>query len=305
MSSEPGVVKRIRVSAFGRSDRGQVRATNQDSLLLADLSTGAPEPHSAVEDSGAVTVGPVEFVLGEAGAILMVADGMGGRQGGARASATAVAAVTETMSGGASATGDDDAFASRLDEALTQANGAIHAEGTREDQYRGMGTTATLAGLRGGVVYVAQVGDSRAYLARKGEIGRLTRDQSLVQEMVDMGILSEEDAKKAPSNQILQAVGVAPTVTPAVTYHELRRGDILLLCSDGLSGVVSDREVQAAIAAAPDCATLCDDLVDLANARGGPDNITVLVARIDGDGVEEAGEGDVVERQPYTPSRLG
>lgn len=294
----------IRVSAFGRSDRGQVRTTNQDNLLVADLSTDVPEPRAAVGDSGAVTVGPVEFVLGDAGAILMVADGMGGRQGGARASATAVAAVTEAMSGSAVPSGGNGDFAKRLEEALTRANGAVHAEGMREEQYRGMGTTATLAGLRGAIVYVAQVGDSRAYLARNGEIGRLTRDQSLVQEMIDMGILTEEDAEKAPSNQILQAVGVAPTVTPAVTYHELRRGDVLLLCSDGLSRVVSDREVQTAIAATPDCATLCDDLVELANTRGGPDNITVLVARIDGDGVEEAREGDVVERQPYAPSPL-
>jgi protein phosphatase len=164
-----------------------------------------------------------------------------------------------------------------------------------------MGTTATLAGLRGRFVYLAQVGDSRAYLVRGGEMVRLTRDQSLVQDLIDMGVLSADDANGAQSNKILQAVGVAPTVKPVLTYHELSRGDVLLLCSDGLSRVVSDDELRTAVAAQSDCARLCDDLVGLANARGGPDNITVVLARLDGDGLDEARPGDPVERRAYPP----
>jgi protein phosphatase len=192
-----------------------------------------------------------------------------------------------------------DEMVRRLDEAVKAANRLVHEESLRDDKHRGMGTTATLAGLLGGHVYVAQVGDSRAYLARAGTIGRLTRDQSLVQDMVDMGILTEEEAERTPSNQILQAVGVASSVNPAHTYHELCRGDVLLLCSDGLSRVVSDAEIQHAASTTVDCSELCDQLVALANTRGGPDNITVLVARIEGDGLREAGTDDIVDRQPY------
>ena len=130
-------------------------------------------------------------------------------------------------------------------------------------------------------------------------MARLTRDQSLVQDLIDMGVLSEEEAENVPRNQILQALGVAPTVAPVLSYHELRRGDVLLLCSDGLSGVVNDEEVQTALAGGQDLESLCDGLVRLANERGGPDNITVLAARLDGDGLPEAREGEVVIPRSY------
>lgn len=298
MSRESSASAGVHVAAFGRSDRGRVRSTNQDSLLVADLSRG-PEALRPDHDES-VTVGPVEFGLGGAGAVLMVADGMGGRAGGGRASVAAVTAVGETMADAKAGESPSD-FALRLASALDDANAVIHEEGTSNDRYRGMGTTATLAGLFGGTVYVAQVGDSRAYLARDGSMVRLTRDQSLVQDLIDMGVLTEDDAQTVPSNQILQALGVAPTVKPVMTYHELRRGDVLLLCSDGLSRVVSDVEVQRSIHEASDCAALCDGLVGLANERGGPDNITVLAARLDGAGLEGAGEGDTIAPRGYPP----
>jgi len=288
----------VRVSAFGKSVRGNVREHNQDRLMLADLR-GVAESPGADGASDTLCVGPVEFPVGSAGAILMVADGMGGRAGGARASTMAIGAVLEAMMNGASSGGSSQNFAASLERALTAANAAIHTEAMRGEQYRGMGTTATLAGIFDGSVYVAQVGDSRAYLARDGVMGRLTRDQSLVQDLIDSGILSEEDARSVPRNQILQALGPAPSVDPVLTVHELRRGDVLLLCSDGLSGVVGDGEIQTAVAAMTDLSSLCEELVGAANAGGGPDNITVLVARIDGDGVVEPGKGDTVERRTY------
>lgn len=290
----------VHVHTVGRSVRGKVRSANQDRLLVADLGKGVTDPTSIDQDGFAV--GPVEIPLGEAGVVLMVADGMGGRRGGERASESAVSVVGTELTCATGAASDAPAFVQRLERALAKANEAIHAEGTREQQYRGMGTTATLVGLLDGFAYVAQVGDSRAYLARGDSITRLTRDQSLVQDLVDMGVLTEEDARNAPNNQILQALGATPTVRPALTYHELRRGDVLLLCSDGLSKVVRDEEVRVAVAAAHDCAALCDDLVALANARGGPDNITLLVAHVGGDGIEEPRAGDVVKRREYTPT---
>lgn len=301
MAADSRVSPEIRVSVCGRSDRGQVRKNNQDRFLLADLSKDGPE--SPRSDDESFALGPLEFTLGEAGAVLMVADGMGGRAGGERASAAAVDAVGLAMADGSGRASSAPDFVERLDRALVTANDAIYAEGKSQLELAGMGTTATLAGLFGDTVYVAQVGDSRAYLARGGAIARLTRDQSLVQDLIDMGVLSEDDAQSVPSNQILQALGATPTVKPALTYHELRRGDVLLLCSDGLSRVVSDEEVQVAITAAEDCATLCDELVDLANQRGGPDNITVLAARIHGDGAPKPGGGETVQRKAYSPDR--
>lgn len=291
----------VRISVCGRTDRGRRRSDNQDGFLVLDLG----DPSSALMpegDGSRPPSGSLRFALGEHGAVLLVADGMGGRAGGGRASSMAVSAVRDVMlaDGDGSAPSRAD-FARRLGRALEVANEQIH-EGGREGPHAGMGSTATLAGLLEGCVYVAQVGDSRAYLVRHRHVGRLTRDQSLVQDLIDSGVLEEGDVQGVARNMILQALGPTPEVEPAVTYHELRRGDVLLLCSDGLSGVVGDEEIRTAVSETSDCAALCKHLVDLANERGGPDNITVVAARIDGDGVEEARDAEGVTRKPYEGS---
>jgi protein phosphatase len=211
----------------------------------------------------------------------------------------AVAAVREAMGDPSLLGGRSKAFVSRLRRALELANEEIHEQSRRDDNLRGMGTTATLAGLHGANVYFAQVGDSRGYLVRGGALARLTRDQSLVQDLIDSGIVDEEGAKTIRDNRILQALGTAPGVLPEMTYHELRRGDIILLCSDGLSRVVSDDEILAVVGSADDCLAICERLIALANARGGPDNITVLVARVDGEGLASAEGGAVPVRRVY------
>jgi len=295
----------IMVSACGRTHRGRVRSDNQDCLLVADLADGTLEAHTADEARAAAVVGPVSFELSAQGAILLVADGMGGRAGGARASALAVTAVQHVMADGKAGAdgGDPDDFVLRLRRALEEANRAIHDEAAKDDQLRGMGTTATLAGLRDDAVYLAQVGDSRAYLVRAGSVTRLTRDQSLVQDLIDSGVLDEAEAHTVRRNVILQALGVGPSVEPEVTYHELRKDDVLLLCSDGLSQVVADEEILEAVSQSGDCLTMCDRLVGLANDRGGPDNVTVLVARVDGDGLEHALGTEGVGRRVWEPGR--
>lgn len=289
----------IRISVCGRTDRGRTRRDNQDGFLVLDLE----DPSSALAPDGDGVLpaeGSLTFTLGDRGAILLVADGMGGRAGGAQASSLAIAAVRDVMLDGSDPhqPPSHPGFAERLERALEVANATIH-EGGRKGPHAGMGSTATLAGLLGGNVYVAQVGDSRAYLIRSRRLGRLTRDQSLVQDLIDSGVLDEGDTQHVGRNMILQALGPTPSVEPAVTHSELRRGDVLLLCSDGLSGVVGDQEIQAAVSDATDCATLCEGLVDLANERGGPDNITVVAAKIEGGGVGEARDDDAVERRPY------
>jgi protein phosphatase len=281
----------VQVSVCGRTHKGRVRKENQDNFLFVDLE------HGGGSDAGRSSIGPHELTLGAEGIVLLVADGMGGRAGGAQASSLAVKAVREAMTnGGRESEGE---FPLRLRRALDAANEEIHEQARRDDGLRGMGTTATLAGLRDGAVYLAQVGDSRAYLVRGNRMARVTRDQSLVQDLIDSGILDEKGAKSVRDNRILQALGTGPTVTPALTWHDLRRRDVVLLCSDGLSRVVDDAEILEVARGAGDCLALCDQLISLANARGGPDNITVLVARVDGAGLGDAVGGGEVAMRAY------
>lgn len=290
----------IVVSVCGRTHTGRVRKENQDSLLVADLARSGSDANGG--RATGTSVGPMRLSLTDEGVILLVADGMGGRAGGAKASALAVTAVGDAMTDGATTNGEQpNAFARRLRRALEVANEEIHEESRRDDKLRGMGTTATLAGIHAGVVYLAQVGDSRAYLVRRNEIARITRDQSLIQDLIDSGVLSEQDAKGVRDNRILQALGTSPSVTPELTYHDLRRDDVLLLCSDGLSRVVEDDEILEVVEGAKDCLAVCDQLIALANARGGPDNITVLIARMGGEGLGQAQGGDGVARRVYEP----
>lgn len=301
MPAAGGAPREIIISACGRTHRGRVRTENQDRLLVADLGGEALTSNEPAPATSGASVGPVRFVLGAKGAVLLVADGMGGRAGGSRASELAVRAIragmTDGRPGGADPTAES--FVGTLRSALEGANREIHEEAERNIRFRGMGTTATLAGILEGVVYLAQVGDSRAYLVRGDSLARLTKDQSLVQDLIDSGVLSEEEAASVSNNMILQALGPTPSVQPEMTYHELRRGDVLLLCSDGLSHVVQDDEILAAVLESMDCLTVCDRLIGLANDRGGPDNVTVLVARVEGDGLGRAVTGDTVARRAY------
>src|SRR5437867_1057756 len=159
----------------------------------------------------------------------------------------------------------------------------------------GMGTTTTAVGILNDHVYLTQVGDSRAYLIRDGQAVQLTRDQSLMQRLVEAGELTEEEAARSERrNIILQALGPDPKVKVDLTYQEIRRGDVLVLCSDGLSGQVKKEEIAEIVNSERDLQAACDRLIALANQRGGPDNITVITARFDGEGLRSAGgEGEV------------
>jgi protein phosphatase len=279
----------MRVAAVGRTDTGRRRSDNQDRFLILGLDGGTPV---RVGSEGSVPAGgPVEMDAAP-GLALLVADGMGGRRGGARASQIVVDVVTHELTADALDGVDEDAFAERLRSSLREANRAIHEEAAGDESLEGMGTTATLAGVLGAAVYVAQVGDSRAYLVRGQELLRLTRDQSLVQDMIDSGILDESEARSVPNNMLLQALGVRSKVHPAVTVHSLRSGDVVLLCSDGLTQMLDDAEIVAAVQESAELGELCDGLVAEANERGGPDNVTALAARYIGSESESAGTSE-------------
>jgi serine/threonine protein phosphatase PrpC len=233
---------RFRVGA--RTDVGRVREGNEDSYMVH-------EP------------------------LYAVADGMGGHQGGEVASNLALAAM-ETIAEEPVPDGDS---APRLAEVVREANRVVLQRAGSDPGLSGMGTTLTavLAGI-GGRIHVAHVGDSRAYLLRGGEMSRLTRDQTVVQRLVDEGRISPEEAEIHPQRSILtNAIGVDRDIEVDEASYELAIGDRLLLCSDGLSGMVSEADIKRILVENEDPQAACDALVEAANQAGGQDNITALI----------------------------
>jgi len=284
--------KPIRVHVFGKTDLGRTRDHNEDRFLVADLSRRDASLQPAVR----------EHDLGTRGSLFVVADGMGGAAAGELASEMATETIYEQMVKvwGADDEASSQRFAFRLKEAVEVANSHIHAYATAHPEVRGMGTTTTAVGILGEHVFLTQVGDSRAYLIRGGKAYQLTKDQSLMQRLVEAGELTEEEAAHSERrNIILQALGPDAKVKVDLTYQELRKGDVLVLCSDGLSGQVKKDEIAEIAGPAGDPSAACDRLIALANERGGPDNITVVVARFDGDGLRVAEASEAVGHQVY------
>lgn len=283
----------IKVSVFAKTDLGRARDHNEDTFLVADLTTRQASLQPEVR----------EHHLGERGTLLMVADGMGGAAAGEVASQMATDAIfhylVETWCEDESR--DPGQFATRLKEAVERANEQIHAYALEHPELRGMGTTATAVGVLEDHAYLAQVGDSRAYIIRNGEASQLTKDQSLMQRLVDAGEMTEEEAERSErKNIILQALGPDARIRVDLTHQEVRRGDAFALCSDGLSGQVKKEEIAAVVAdGSKDLVTACTELIELANDRGGPDNITVILARLSGDGLRDPKADDAVGHQIY------
>lgn len=295
----PGRALRVAIAAF--TDPGQRRAENQDRYLVADLSDRDPDGSliEGGEGCGGAS-GTVSFEVGGKGALLMVADGMGGAAGGATASAMACRAVRGLMGTqwGEIRTGTPTDFARHLGAAVEEANRLIHKRSLSDGALQGMGTTATVAGVLDAHLVLAQVGDSRAYLIRDEVATRITRDQSVVQLLQDAGEIDAAEARTDHrANLILQALGTLAEVEVDLTHQPLRRGDRLLLCSDGLSGLVDDDELGGLAGTRP-LATVAEELVALANHRGGPDNITVVLAHFEGEALAPPSPDDVVARMP-------
>ncbi len=203
--------------------------------------------------------------------VLAVADGMGGALAGEVAAQMAVEAVAELA---APVTADD------VRRALQEANRAIRRMASEDPDKAGMGTTLTAAMLAADRLDVVHVGDSRAYLWRDGELRQLTQDHSVVAELVRRGSLSAEDAEHHPHrNVITRALGAEPEVVADTVSEPLRDGDVVLLCSDGLSSYVPERDIAGVLAAAASLREAAEALVERANAAGGTDNVTVVLAR--------------------------
>jgi len=255
------------VSVAALTDIGRVREKNEDAFVVADLTGGALLPdHSHAR-----------FDVGERGVLLAVSDGMGGAQAGEVASALVVETITREIADAPLETPRD----TTLTEAIQRAHEAVRVQGQR-DRAR-MGATLTAVFVRAGRAYIAEVGDSRAYLLRAGKLVQLTHDQSMVQLLIDSGIMNPEDASHSPMrNVILQAMGHQRDLKIALGKMDLRDRDCIILCSDGLTGHVSDEEIRDVVLQAKRPELAVEELVRLANERGGKDNITIIVAGVGG-----------------------
>lgn len=235
----------VRVGA--RTDVGQIRSGNEDTYLSA-----MP--------------------------LFAVADGMGGHLAGEVASATAVDAIV------AAAGHTSSPSESELRDYMVEANRAVWDKAQDDQDLRGMGTTCTLISMDGDQVHLAHVGDSRAYLYRRGELSQLTEDHTLVERMVREGRLKPEEAQHHPQRSIItRALGVDARVEVDAQTQAVQPGDRLLLCSDGLTSMIDDAAIKETLQAVADPQAAADQLVDLANAAGGEDNITVVVIDIESD----------------------
>ena len=280
------------VRVFGRTDVGQMREHNEDAFVVADLTRGNATLQPEVRSHS----------VGARGSLFMVADGMGGAAAGEIASAMAIEGVLREVTESLSTTEPptEDAFATAIKRATATANAEIHAFAIEHPEFRGMGTTATVAGVLGDTVYLAQVGDSRAYLVRGGVAAQITKDQSLMQKLVEAGELTQEEAEQSERrNIILQALGPEPNIKVDLTAQQLRRGDVLVLCSDGLSGQVRTDDIARVVTDEQDLMAACKRLIDMANEAGGPDNITVIAARFEGDGLLPPGATDPVGHRVF------
>lgn len=274
------------VELYAKSDVGRVRRGNEDNFLVLDLTT---EKTWTGADGATPPTSLTRFDLGSKGLVLVVSDGMGGALAGDVASRMAVDSVKQMLMGEGEATCDPNLdLVECLKSATHYANLAIHLKSQEDSRCAGMGATFTGAAIRGDSLDLVQVGDSRGYVIRKDHIRLATKDQSLVQQLVDVGQISESEAETHMfRNVILQALGAQSEVNPVTGRIRLRQDDLVLLCSDGLSGKLRAEDIQQiVINSKDDLSKTCDALVDEANNRGGEDNITVVIARFLGEDLE-------------------
>jgi len=275
----------IELDVAARSHAGMKRDNNEDRVLVADLGRGQP--------AGAGFGG--RLAVNDGALLLAVCDGIGGNVGGEIASGAAIAELyrgaRERLPGRSL-----DAAAGALFDCVRHTSQHIEELARAQPALRGMGTTATVCTLAGDSLVVAHVGDCRAYLLRHGQLVRLTRDQTLMAFLLERGQLTSEQAASFEyAHVILQALGSAQGVEVELGTVPLARGDVLLLCSDGLYGCVADDSIASALSQRERCGPIADELLALGLAAGAPDNLSCVVARF-GDGLPARSDPPVLER---------
>ena len=288
------------VELNANTDVGRVRSGNEDNYLVLDLSTQRAWTGT---DGDAPPTEMLRFDVGDRGVVLVVSDGMGGALAGDVASRMAVETVRDMLAGDEEeegGCGPDSPLVECLRNATDYANFAIHRRSQEDPQCSGMGATLTAAAITSDGVSLLQVGDSRGYVIRGGQIKLATKDQSLVQQLVDVGQISEQEAETHMfRNVILQALGAQPELQPVTGRVRLFRDDLLLLCSDGLSGKLRAEDMLRIVEESDgDLARACAALIEEANERGGEDNITVVLARLTGDDLPAPDTGRITVEVP-------
>jgi len=277
----------MRIAFAALTDVGLVRQNNEDNYVVWAGHGAHHLPPPASSEGTAQT--------NSRGVLVAVADGMGGALAGEVASRMAVEALAEAVDHLAPED-DDETARGKVVAAIRDANTRIYEASASNPQHRGMGTTLTAALLRGGGIQFFQVGDSKGFIGRAKQLHQMTEDQSLIGKLIQDKVITPEDAEQLEGgrNIILQALGAEPNVNISWTTSTLTEGDCVLLCTDGLHGLVKQRELEEMVAAAADAGKLAEDLVRLARDRGGSDNITVVIVSVL--------EGD---EEPRAPGLLG
>lgn len=290
----------LRVEIHATSHVGRVRRGNEDNYLLLNISKS--KAWTSSQENGEFVIESQQFDVDHNGIVLAVSDGMGGALAGEVASKMAVESVCEKLltvdDDDATLTPDDyeNQLISSLYNATLYANYLIHQQGRSDPQFQGMGATFTAIGATPNSVDIIQVGDSRAYLIRNGKIYQVTKDQSLVQQLIDAQQISPEEAETHTlKNVILQALGAQNEIYPVSARIEPYQNDVFVLCSDGLSNKVDAANLQRIVLENIEQLEMaCAGLVKLANENGGEDNITVIIAKFSGEDLKQA-EGDDVK----------
>ncbi len=262
------------------TDVGQVRTVDEDSILAADLSFGVNSESS-------------KFLL------LAVADGMGGHAKGEEASKIALNAIARAVIPDLL---NNTPFTKILEKGIQNANQDILDYTAKNPEASGMGTTSVCAVVKDNQIHLANVGDSRAYRVSDDEICRVTKDHSYVQALIDEDEITEEQAREHPrKNEITRAVGIMPSIEVDTMKLTLDSDESLLLCCDGVIAHLSDDDIHKIIRDSPDPQTACKEIVDLANERGGSDNISLIILSSEGSDTKET-EPNTKETEPDTIS---
>lgn len=268
------------IDMFGVTHRGHRRGDNQDHFLIATIHADIRLHSTSLPDDAAISVPGNRL-----GTVLLVADGVGGTGDGAAAAKLATESVMQYVASSLRCyhemgNGSDPQFLSGLREAALRAHDAVTAEaGTRADR-ASLATTLTLGIGVWPWLYVVQVGDSRAYIHAGGKLTLITRDQTMAQDLVDIGAMKRADVERSPLKHVLSSAIGAEAATPEVSRVDVsERGCVLLFCTDGLTKHVTDTEIEAQCARGLPAKELAQTLVDMALERGGSDNITIVIAQ--------------------------
>lgn len=279
---------KVHINVAGITDVGILRKNNEDSFLMADFRNGKTFPSSTQE----------VYNANENSFLMIVSDGVGGANAGEIASQLTVHSINESLGRLSWVIPAHD----RLIASVEQANYVVWNYGKESPAYRGMSATVTAILIEEDAAYIAQVGDSRAYLIRQNRVTQITTDQSLVELMISRGLLTPEQATEHPrKNIILQAVGLEELIQVDVRKLCLQQKDYLVLCSDGLSNNVLEQEILQIIKNTSSLSEACQLLVTLANERGGKDNITVVIAHLTGEGLPETSSRELTRPPSVTP----